>query len=121
MDVRTVVMHRGRVEQVGTAAELKKNPCNFFVAQFMNGSAFGSSEVEIVKGKTAVEAMGNGFSIDVPGEWVERLERGGYLGRRVLLGYTTCRSIEEEEAEETRPEAGCDFFFFDQETREAIH
>lgn len=121
LDVRTVIMHRGHVEQVGTVAELKKNPCNFFVAQFMNGSSFGSSEVQIVKGKTAVEAMGNSFSIDVPAEWVERLEKGGYLGKRVLLGYTTCRTFgEEEELEETSPEAGCDFFFFDKETRKAI-
>ncbi len=121
MGARTVVMRRGTVEQVGVPSELKKNPCNFFVAQFMNGSAFGSSEVEIVKGKTAVEAMGKGFSVDVPAEWVSRLERGGYLGKKVLLGYTTCRPADEGgESEETKPEAGCEFFFFDRETGKAV-
>ncbi|MCI9487336.1 MAG: ABC transporter ATP-binding protein [Lachnospiraceae bacterium] len=121
MGTRTVVMRRGAVEQVGAPEELKKNPCNFFVAQFMNGSAFGSSEVEIVKGKTAVEAVGNNFSVDVPAEWVRRLERGGYFGKKMLLGYTTCRpAAEGEEPEETRPEAGCEFFFFDRGTGKAV-
>lgn len=121
MGRRTVVMRRGHIVQVGSPKELKKNPRNFFVAQFMNGPAFGSSEVKIDKGKTTVEAVGCGFSIDVPPDWVGRLERGGYLGKSVLLGYTTSRSYEMEDgAEETRPGTDCEFFFFDKETGEAI-
>ena len=114
-------MRRGRIEQTGSVRELQKTPRNFFVARFMNGPAFGSSEVEIVKGKTAVEAVGKGFSVDVPAEWVLRLEQGGYIGRDVLLGYTTSRfSGGDDGSEETRPEADCEFFFFDKETGAAI-
>lgn len=121
METRIAVMRRGQIEQTGSAAELRKHPRNFFVAQFMNGRSFGSSEVEVVRGKTAVEAMGNGFSIDVPPEWVSRLEKGGYMGKHVLLGYTVSSfSLEEEDAGETKPEAGCEFFFFDKETGKVI-
>ncbi|MCI8465074.1 MAG: ABC transporter ATP-binding protein [Lachnospiraceae bacterium] len=121
MGRKTVVMRRGQIEQVGTVEEMKRNPRNFFVAQFIHGFGFGSSEVEIVRGKTAVEAVGQGFSVDVPPEWVSRLEKGSYIGKTVLLGYTvSCPSEEEDETEETRPEAGCEFFFFDKETGEAV-
>ncbi|MCI8549831.1 MAG: ABC transporter ATP-binding protein [Lachnospiraceae bacterium] len=121
MDMKTVVMRRGQIEQVGSVRELKEHPRNFFVAQFMHGSGFGSSEVEIVCGKTAVEAVGNGFALDVPPEWIPCLERGGYMGKKVLLGYTLneppCGA---EDLEETAPEADSRFFFFDRETRMAI-
>ncbi|MDI9242871.1 ABC transporter ATP-binding protein [Fusibacillus kribbianus] len=121
MGTRTVIMRRGRIIQVGTAEELMENPCCFFVAQFMNEPGFGSGEVRIVKGKTAVEAVADNFSVDVPPEWIPRLEQAGYVGKRVLMGYTVSRPSDEEDMGcELLPDGESRFFFFDRETQKSI-
>ncbi|HIZ44607.1 MAG TPA: ABC transporter ATP-binding protein [Firmicutes bacterium] len=121
METRTVVMRRGRIEQIGTAKELLEAPCNLFVAQFMNEPGFYNDEVVIEKGKTSVEAVGERFSIDVPAEWVDRLTRAGCLGKRVLMGYTTEPVSEEaDRPEHASPEPDSRIYFFDKETQKII-
>lgn len=121
MGVRTVVMRYGQIEQVGTAEELLNSPCNLFVAQFMNEPGFYTNEVVIEKGQTAVEALGENFSIDVPAEWVDRLTKAGYLGKKVLMGYTIgSLPDEDEKPENVTPEPDSRFFFFDKETEKII-
>ncbi len=118
---RTVVMRRGRIEQQGTVDELLNSPCSLFVAQYMNGRDFCTSEVKIVQGQTAVEAIGNGFSVDVPHEWIPKLVKAGRIGGRVLMGYTVNRTEEEDGEEKDMPPApDSRFFFFDKETEKAI-
>ncbi|MCD2491778.1 ABC transporter ATP-binding protein [Lacrimispora sp. NSJ-141] len=123
MGARTVVMHHGQIEQAGTVEELLESPCNLFVAQFMNEPGFYTSEVKIVKGHTAVEALGDKFSLDVPAEWLPKLERAGCIGRKVLMGYTvTSRNVPEDGdmPEEMIPEPDSKVFFFDKETEKVI-
>ncbi len=120
MDARTVVMRRGRLIQAGPVQEILANPRNLFVAQFMNGPDFCTSEVRIVKGQGAVEAIGDHFSVDVPPEWIERLEQGGYMGRRVLMGYRTRRDPEKDTGEADMPAPDSGFLFFDRTTEDTI-
>ena len=121
LKARTVVMRRGRIEQQGTVDELLGSPCNLFVARYMNGRDFCTGEVEIAQGQTAVEAIGDGFSVDVPPEWIPRLERAGCIGGRVLMGYTVNRMEEDDDEEkDMAPAPDSRFFFFDKETEKAI-
>lgn len=121
MGVRTVVMHHGRIEQVGMVDELLNEPCNLFVAQFMYEPGFYTSEVLVERGQTTVEALAKAFSIDVPAEWLPRLEKAGYIGKRVLMGYTVKCIPEEEDADESVcPEPDSRIFFFDKETNKII-
>ena len=119
LGARTVVMRRGRIEQQGSVEELLEKPKNLFVAQYMNGERFMVSEVEIHQGKTAVEAIGEEFSVDVPSEWIERLGQAGKIGSRVLMGYMT---EEPEDGEELKhlPMPDSRFYFFDRETEKSI-
>ncbi|MEI3175651.1 MAG: ABC transporter ATP-binding protein [Lachnospiraceae bacterium] len=119
LGARTVVMRRGRIEQQGPVEELLKKPKNRFVAQYMNGDRFMVSEVEIHQGKTAVEAIGEEFSVDVPPEWIERLEQAGTIGSRVFMGYM---AEEPEDGEELKhiPAPDSRFYFFDRETGNSI-
>ena len=77
------------------------------------------SEVEIHQGKTAVEAIGAEFSVDVPPEWIERLEQAGTIGSRVFMGYM---AEEPEDGEELKniPAPDSRFYFFDRETGNSI-
>ena len=63
---RIVVLRQGRIEQMGTPAQLYDNPANTFVARF-----FGTPEMNLIDGKM-IEAgwfSGDGipFRVHVPG------------------------------------------------------
>lgn len=120
LGARTAVMRRGQLVQEGPVRELLERPRNLFVAQFMNSPRFALSEVRIVKGQTAVEAIGDGFSVDVPPEWVARLEQNGYIGHRVLMGYQTGEPAEDEDGTTERPLPDSRFYFFDRTTENTI-
>jgi iron(III) transport system ATP-binding protein len=57
---RIVVMHRGRVQQVGTPVEIYENPTNQFVADFVGGVNFIRAQVE------SVEGDGSAFTVSSP-------------------------------------------------------
>jgi multiple sugar transport system ATP-binding protein len=57
---RIVVMHDGRVEQIGTPLELYDRPCNLFVAQFI-----GSPAMNVVNG--TVRRGGGAAHVEVDG------------------------------------------------------
>jgi ABC-type Fe3+/spermidine/putrescine transport system ATPase subunit len=46
---RIVVMHRGRVQQIGTPVEIYENPTNEFVADFVGGVNFVRAQVESIE------------------------------------------------------------------------
>jgi multiple sugar transport system ATP-binding protein len=60
---RIVVMHDGRVEQIGTPLELFDRPGNLFVAQFIGSPAMNVLEGRLRKGgdRALVEAQGHGW------------------------------------------------------------
>ena len=77
-------------------------------------------EQKPLKGQTAVEAIGDGFSVDVPPEWIARLEQNGYIGHRVLMGYQTGEPAEDEDETTERPVPDSRFYFFDRTTENTI-
>ena len=60
MSDRIAVMHRGRVEQVGTPEELYERPRTRFVADFIGTTNLLSGSVEAVDAGTALVRLGSG-------------------------------------------------------------
>jgi multiple sugar transport system ATP-binding protein len=78
---RIVVMHDGRVEQIGTPLDLYDNPVNLFVAGFI-----GSPAMNFVKGTMRRDGgqawvdIADGVKLPAPGN------RGGRDGQSVVYG-----------------------------------
>ena len=66
MSDRIVVMHRGRVEQVGPPDELYERPRTRFVADFLGSSNFLETAVEVA-GEPALLRTKAGLALEVPG------------------------------------------------------
>ncbi len=66
MSDRIVVMHGGRVEQVGPPAELYERPRTRFVADFLGSSNFLETKV-VTAGEPALLRTAGGLSIEMPG------------------------------------------------------
>lgn len=66
MSDRIVVMHRGRVEQVGPPDELYERPHTRFVADFLGSSNFLETTVEVA-GEPALLRTKAGLALEVPG------------------------------------------------------
>jgi multiple sugar transport system ATP-binding protein len=77
---RIVVMHDGRVEQIGTPLELYDQPGNLFVAQFI-----GSPAMNVIEG--AVQLSNGNAHVEAPGgvRWPLR-SAPGLQGQRVVYG-----------------------------------
>ena len=77
---RIVVMHDGRIEQIGTPLDLYDHPGNLFVAQFI-----GSPAMNVVNG--TVRRAGGTAYVEVPGGMRWPLDRGpGAEGQAVTYG-----------------------------------
>jgi len=78
---RIVVMHDGRVEQIGTPLDLYDNPVNLFVAGFIGSPAmnFIKGALRREGGRAWVEAA-DGVKLPAPGN------RGGRDGQSVVYG-----------------------------------
>ncbi len=77
---RIVVMHDGRIEQIGTPLELYDQPCNLFVAQFI-----GSPAMNVVDG--AVRRAGGAAHVETDGGVRWPLDGGpGAEGQAVAYG-----------------------------------
>jgi multiple sugar transport system ATP-binding protein len=77
---RIVVMHDGRIEQIGTPLELYDHPDNLFVAQFI-----GSPAMNVLSGKIA--RAGGAAYVEVPGGLRWPLRQGpGADGQAVAYG-----------------------------------
>ncbi|HZF10469.1 MAG TPA: ABC transporter ATP-binding protein [Thermoanaerobaculia bacterium] len=66
MSDRVAVMHQGRVEQVGTPAEVYETPATPFVASFLGASNFWTAEVRAVSEKGLTLALTGGAEIVAP-------------------------------------------------------
>jgi spermidine/putrescine ABC transporter ATP-binding subunit len=66
MSDRVAVMHAGRVEQVGTPAEVYEAPATPFVASFLGASNFWTAEVRAVSGEGIEVLLPGGGALMVP-------------------------------------------------------
>ena len=78
---RIVVMHDGRIEQIGTPLELFDHPCNLFVAQFI-----GSPAMNVFPGSLQADAHGRWFVEALGARWPVAALAGGLPGRAVRYG-----------------------------------
>jgi putative spermidine/putrescine transport system ATP-binding protein len=68
MSDRIAVINRGRIEQVGTPAELYETPANAFIARFIGESNFLEGTVASLNGREAVLLSAGGLRLTVPAE-----------------------------------------------------
>ena len=59
---RIVVMHEGRLQQVGTPEQVYAEPVNLFVAQFVGSPVMNVGDVAIVEGQVRLTGAAQGFS-----------------------------------------------------------
>ncbi|HVH74768.1 MAG TPA: sn-glycerol-3-phosphate ABC transporter ATP-binding protein UgpC [Stellaceae bacterium] len=81
---RVVVMHNGRVQQVGDPLELYNEPANHFVAGFIGSPAMNFATVKVSAENGGMWAVGDGIRLKIPAAIVARL--GPYAGREVRFG-----------------------------------
>src|SRR5213595_2765598 len=79
---RIAVMRAGRIQQVGTPAELYEHPVNVFVAGFI-----GSPAMNLLPGQLDGDRLRTPIGdLRLSGEMCRRLEAGDGGGRRVIVG-----------------------------------
>ncbi len=85
---RIVVMHEGRLQQVGTPEEVYANPVNLFVAQFVGSPVMNVTEVTVsgAAGAAAVTVAGADAGFAFPATLIERLQTAGAAARPLTLG-----------------------------------
>ena len=99
---RIVIMNEGRIQQVGTPAQLYNEPVNKFVAGFMGSPAMNFFEVKIDNGFAVGE---NGLRVAIPGGELKVLKAKGYDGKKLTLGIRPEDIHAEEVALQTFPDA----------------
>jgi multiple sugar transport system ATP-binding protein len=81
---RVVVMHDGRVQQVGDPLELYNEPANRFVAGFIGSPAMNFAEIRVAAQNGGLAAIGEGIKFSIPSALTERL--GPYVDRALTFG-----------------------------------
>lgn len=79
---RIVVMHDGRIEQIGTPMELFLNPANVFVAGFLGAPPMNQIKATIAAGDFGPVATFAGQSLALP----QLPELQNAVGREVIVG-----------------------------------
>lgn len=80
---RIVIMNDGRIQQVGTPAQLYNEPINKFVAGFMGSPAMNFFKVKIEDGFAVGE---DGLKVAIPEGQLKVLQSKGYVGKNLTLG-----------------------------------
>jgi len=81
---RVVVIHQGRIQQIGAPEEVYRHPVNRFVAGFLGGAPMNFLEGTIVDSGGRLRLDHAGAQLDVP-DWAVRDLRA-MVGTRVVLG-----------------------------------
>ena len=81
---RIAVMRAGRLEQLGSGAELYERPQNLFVAHFIGTPSMNVFDVRLESEAGALYARGEAFSLRLPPEIADKV--ASYRGRTVKLG-----------------------------------
>ncbi|MCS7010583.1 MAG: ABC transporter ATP-binding protein [Anaerolineales bacterium] len=84
MGDRIAVMRAGKIEQIGTGAELYERPHNLFVAYFIGTPSINLFDVELVGENGGLWVRNQAFSLRLPPVLAERLHP--YLGRTLKMG-----------------------------------
>ncbi|AEV95914.1 ABC transporter ATP-binding protein [Pediococcus claussenii] len=102
---RIVIMNAGRIQQVGTPAELYNAPVNKFVAGFIGSPSTNFFNVKL-ENQHAVNS--DGVNVEIPdGQWKSLIDKG-YEGKEVTLGVRPEDIHAEEIALQTFPSAVID-------------
>ncbi|APT18557.1 malk1 [Amylolactobacillus amylotrophicus DSM 20534] len=80
---RVVVMSVGKIQQVGTPAEIYDNPKNQFVASFIGSPSMNFFDVTYENGRIHND---KGIDLAVPEGRAKILDRNGYEGKHVVFG-----------------------------------
>ncbi|WDF82276.1 sn-glycerol-3-phosphate ABC transporter ATP-binding protein UgpC [Lacticaseibacillus pabuli] len=91
---RVVVMSVGKIQQIGTPADIYQHPKNQFVAGFIGSPAMNFFTVKYDNGKIT---DGKGLELAVPAGRAKMLEEHGYSGKEVIFGIRP-EDIHNEEA-----------------------
>ncbi|KRO26428.1 ABC transporter ATP-binding protein [Lactiplantibacillus fabifermentans DSM 21115] len=81
---RIVVMRDGKVQQVGTPAEVYDKPANVFVGGFIGAPAMNFFNVHLTDGKITDDK--DGFSLAIPEGRLKSLIEAGYDDKDFILG-----------------------------------
>ncbi|HVT18255.1 MAG TPA: sn-glycerol-3-phosphate ABC transporter ATP-binding protein UgpC [Thermoanaerobaculia bacterium] len=103
MGHRMAVMHRGKLQQVGTPLEVYERPANLFVAGFIGTPPMNLLPAVVASGGTSVTA--SGFDLPLPPPLAAAAR--GRDGRRVVLGIRpeNVRGARRDGAGDSRPAA----------------
>ncbi|GEP18961.1 ABC transporter ATP-binding protein [Pediococcus argentinicus] len=99
---RIVIMNAGRIQQVGTPAQLYNEPVNKFVAGFIGSPATNFFDVKLENGHVVND---EGIDIAVPEGQLKTLKEKGYDGKEITLGVRPEDVHAEEIALQTFPNA----------------
>ena len=87
LGTRIVVMKDGVVQQVDTPQNLYNAPGNLFVAGFIGSPQMNMVDAVVdVKGNDVYLKIGSTASIKLPAAQAEKLIKGGYAGKTVVMG-----------------------------------
>lgn len=84
MGDRIAVMRAGKIEQIGTGAELYERPRNLFVAYFIGTPSINLFDVQLVGEAGGVWVRNAAFSLRLPPALAGRLQ--AYVGRTLKMG-----------------------------------
>jgi multiple sugar transport system ATP-binding protein len=84
MATRLAVMNLGRLQQVGTPAEVYDRPVNMFVAGFIGSPAINFLEMQVLANGESLELDGAGYQLPVPAASARALQ--AYAGRNIVFG-----------------------------------
>ncbi|MGH2609843.1 MAG: ABC transporter ATP-binding protein, partial [Tepidiformaceae bacterium] len=84
MASRLAVMNLGRLQQVGTPAEVYERPVNMFVAGFIGSPAINFLDMQVVAKGETLELEGAGYRLPVPATHARMLQP--YSGRQAVFG-----------------------------------
>lgn len=112
---RIIIMHKAKVQQIGTAKELFEKPCNLAVADY-----FGKPQIRF-RDAVCHEEDGKVFldteiyRVELPEEKGNKLIKGGYIGKTVVMGIRL-----EDDYTEIEEIDGATVHIFDKETEVTI-
>lgn len=84
MGDRIAVMRAGKIEQIGTGADLYERPGNLFVAYFIGTPSINLFDVDVVAENGGLWVKSNAFALRLPPETAARM--AAYTGKRLKMG-----------------------------------
>lgn len=86
LGTKIVVMNKGCIQQIDTPRNLYQKPANQFVAGFIGSPAMNFITCEVKVVKEVICLVFGGHELILNQEKGQRLKRGGYLNKSVIMG-----------------------------------